>query len=181
VSDKSDLRRWAKALAPASEQESARVAEVAAEVLARNDWQIVLTFLAMPGEVDLSPLGRIGGLRLLVTRTPEAGDLTIHELTGELERHRLGYLQPSAGTPEVDPRVIEAVLVPGVLFDRRGGRLGHGRGYYDRLLGAMHPRPYLIGTTLDRRVVERLPMGENDVFMDAVITESGFEEVPACA
>ena len=51
---------------------------------------------------------------------------------------------------------IEVVLVPGLMFARDGGRLGHGKGYYDTLLSSFQPRPYLIGVTVDRRVVDDL-------------------------
>jgi 5-formyltetrahydrofolate cyclo-ligase len=102
--------------------------------------------------------------------------LTIHDLSGDLEVHPFGYRQPGPDAPEVSPRIVEAVLVPGVLFDRRGGRLGHGKGYYDRLLGSMRPRPYLIGVTLERRVVPTIPVDRDDIPMDALITEHGFAE-----
>jgi 5-formyltetrahydrofolate cyclo-ligase len=136
-----------------------------------------LTFLAMPGEVNLDDLHRRPGMRFVITRTPVADDLTIHDLAGPLETHAFGYRQPVEGSPTVASSLIEAVLVPGVLFDRRGGRLGRGKGYYDRLLGAMRPRPFLIGVTLERRVVPEVPMTEDDIRMDAVITEQGFSEV----
>jgi 5-formyltetrahydrofolate cyclo-ligase len=176
-SDKAALRQWASGLQPASDEESLRVASTAAEVVERNEWSTVLTFLAMPGEVNLQELHSRPGIRFLVTRTPRTGDLTIHDLAGELEVHPLGYRQPIPNAPEVLPRTIEAVLVPGVLFDRRGGRLGHGKGYYDRLLGSMRPRPYLIGVTLDRRVIPQIPVDTDDIRMDALITEQGFKEV----
>lgn len=175
--EKAALRQWASRLQPASVEESLRIAATAAEVVERNEWSTVLTFLAMPGEVNLEDLHSRPGIRFLVTRTPRIGDLTIHDLSGELEVHPLGYRQPPPGTPEVSPRTVEVVLVPGVLFDRRGGRLGHGKGYYDRLLGSMRPRPYLIGVTLDRRVVPEIPVDDDDVPMDALITEQRFAEV----
>ena len=90
--------------------------------------------------------------------------------------HPFGYLQPSADAELMDSAGIEAVLVPGVLFSSAGARLGHGRGYYDQLLSRLEPRPWLIGITVDRRVVEGLPMTETDVWMDAIATESGYRE-----
>jgi 5-formyltetrahydrofolate cyclo-ligase len=176
-SEKAALRRWAGGLQPASDEESLRIAATAAEVVERNEWSTVLTFLAMPGEVSLEDLHSRPNIRFLVTRTPKIGDLTIHDLSGELELHPLGYRQPGPNAPNVSPRTVEVVLVPGVLFDRRGGRLGHGKGYYDRLLGSMRPRPYLIGVTLDRRVVPQIPVDKDDIRMDALITEQGFTEV----
>lgn len=175
--DKAELRRWASGLPPATAEESHSIAATASEVLARNEWTTVLTFLAMPGEVDFDDLHRRSGYRFVVTRTPAAGGLTIHDLDGPTEAHPFGYRQPVDGAPTVSSSLVEAVLVPGVLFDRQGGRLGRGKGYYDRLLGAMRPRPYLIGVTLERRVVPEVPMLPDDVRMDAVITEQGFSEV----
>jgi 5-formyltetrahydrofolate cyclo-ligase len=177
--EKRALRQWASGLPPASSEESLRIAATAAEVVERNEWSTVLTFLAMPGEVDLGDLHARPGIRFLVTRTPPTGGLTIHDLSGELEVHPLGYRQPAPDAAEVSPRTVEAVLVPGVLFDRRGGRLGHGKGYYDRLLGSMRPRPYLIGVSLERRVVPQIPVDSDDIPMDALITERGFTEVSA--
>jgi 5-formyltetrahydrofolate cyclo-ligase len=175
--EKAALRRWAAGLRPASDEESLKVAATAAEVVQRNEWSTVLTFLAMPGEVNLEDLHSRPGIRFLVTRTPRTGGLTVHDLSSELEVHPLGYRQPAPDATEVSSRTLEAVLVPGVLFDRRGGRLGHGKGYYDRLLGSMRPRPYLIGVTLERRVVPQIPVDGDDIRMDALITEQGFTEV----
>lgn len=167
------------AIAPATKAESNRVAASIHEVLSRQDWRVVLTFLAMPGEVDLRSLHQVRGLTLATTRTPRSGPLTVHRLTDELEPHPFGYLQPREDSPQIDPAAIDVILVPGLLFARDGGRLGHGRGHYDRLLSSLHPRPYLIGATLDRRVVDKLPMTESDVWMDAIATESGFTEATA--
>ncbi|NQT91970.1 MAG: 5-formyltetrahydrofolate cyclo-ligase [Lentisphaerae bacterium] len=65
-------------------------------------------------------------------------------------------------------------LVPGVAFDAGGGRLGHGGGYYDRLLHGEGStgRAYKVGLAFDCQIVEAVPMQEHDVRMDAVITES---------
>lgn len=69
---------------------------------------------------------------------------------------------------------IDLVLVPGVAFDRRGGRVGHGKGYYDALL--RHPcaqQARRVGLAFDFQVVEQVPMEDHDVPMDAVAAEMG--------
>jgi len=179
--EKSALRAMAMGIAPATVRESERVVASIREVLMRHGWRVALTFLASPGEVDLGGLSGTPGLVLLVTRTPRHGPLTVHALTDRLETHPFGYRQPLKGEPLVDPAAIEVVFVPGVLFAVNGGRLGRGKGYFDKLLSTLHPRPYLIGATLDRRVVSKLPMTESDVYMDAITTESGFREAHAIA
>ncbi|HEY7564112.1 MAG TPA: 5-formyltetrahydrofolate cyclo-ligase [Acidimicrobiia bacterium] len=176
--EKARLRALARSIAPATATESEQVVESVREAILRQDWRVALTFLAMPGEVDLGSLAQ-AGLTLAVTRTPPRGPLTIHLLTDELEDHPFGYKQPTASAPEIASSGIDVVLVPGILFGEDGGRLGHGRGYYDTLLSSLHPRPFLIGVTLARRIVDHVPMTDSDVWMDAVATELGFSEARA--
>jgi 5-formyltetrahydrofolate cyclo-ligase len=71
----------------------------------------------------------------------------------------------------VDPARIDLVMVPGVAFDRRGGRLGHGRGYYDRFLPRLRIDALAIGVAFECQLVPEVPMLSADVFMDRVITE----------
>ncbi|HKY46527.1 MAG TPA: 5-formyltetrahydrofolate cyclo-ligase [Acidimicrobiia bacterium] len=175
--EKKKLRSLAASIAPTTSAESAAITATVREVLRRHEWTTVLTFLAMPGEVDLGGLRSDPALTLAVTRTPRTGPLTIHALEEPLERHRFGYLQPRPDAKPIASDGIEAVLVPGLLFARDGGRLGHGKGYYDELLSSLPGRPYLIGATVDRRVVDTLPMTDRDVWMDALATESGLVEV----
>lgn len=174
--EKEKWREIAGSIAPTTPEESAAITATVREVMRRRDLRVVLTFLAMPGEVDLGGLRNDPDLTLAVTRTPRNGPLTIHALEEPLERHPFGYLQPRADARPIAPDRIDLVLVPGLLFARDGGRLGHGKGYYDRLLSSFHPRPYLIGATVDRRMVDELPMSDHDVWMDAVATETGFRE-----
>jgi 5-formyltetrahydrofolate cyclo-ligase len=175
--EKQKLRSLAASIAPTTPEESAAITETVREALRSHGWRTVLTFLAMPGEVDLGDLRNDPGLTLAVTRTPRTGPLTIHALEEPLELHPFGYLQPRPDASLIDSDGIEAVLVPGLLFARDGGRLGHGKGYYDKLLSSFELRPYLIGATVDRRVLDTLPMTHHDVWMDALATETGLFEV----
>lgn len=132
---------------------------------------VVLTYASMPGEPDVAAVRGAG--RLLLTRTPKAGPLTVHADTSTMETHRWGYRQPVDGSAEVDPREIDVVLVPGALFDRVGGRLGHGRGYYDRLLAGCRPDVLKVGITTVNALVERLPIEPHDIPMTHLATEGG--------
>lgn len=60
------------------------------------------------------------------------------------------------------------VLVPGLAFDRRGGRLGRGKGFYDRFLNA-YPNAYPIGVCYAEQVVEDVKMEEHDIRMREMI------------
>ncbi len=75
-----------------------------------------------------------------------------------------------------DVRNVDLILVPGVVFDRRGGRIGHGWGYYDKLLRLARPEAWLIGLAYECQVVDEVPMDPQDVFVDLVVTEQHIYE-----
>jgi 5-formyltetrahydrofolate cyclo-ligase len=64
------------------------------------------------------------------------------------------------------------VIVPGVAFDPRGGRLGYGGGYYDRLLAdCWKSCPLLVAGAFEIQVVEEVPVEEHDALINLIITE----------
>jgi 5-formyltetrahydrofolate cyclo-ligase len=100
--------------------------------------------------------------------------MTAHALHDGLELHRYGFHQPVEGAARLDERSIDIVLVPGVLFDRRGGRLGRGQGYYDRFLSRLRPSTVLVGVSAEALVSESpLPVDDHDVPMGWLATERG--------
>ena len=135
----------------------------------------VLVYRALDHEVYLDPLiDELGSERFALTRAGTAGSLlTVHPAEVELERHRLGLLQPVEGSPELDLADLSAALVPGLAFDRRGTRMGHGLGHFDRLLTLLAGRMPLVGVTVEALVVPDLPCQDHDVAMDALATELG--------
>ncbi len=66
---------------------------------------------------------------------------------------------------------VDFFAVPGVAFDREGGRLGHGKGYYDRLLTGARPDACLTGLCFEVQVVDKVPMEVHDIRLDIVVTE----------
>ncbi len=77
-------------------------------------------------------------------------------------------------TKEIDPRVLDLIMVPGVAFDANGGRLGNGRGYYDRLLAEVRPDCQSIGVGFESQIFDDIPMDRFDIYLDGVITEAHF-------
>ena len=73
---------------------------------------------------------------------------------------------------EVAPDKLDLVMVPGVGFDRHGGRMGNGQGYYDRLLTQARPDCPLIALCYESQLFDNLVVGPHDVYMDKVVTES---------
>jgi 5-formyltetrahydrofolate cyclo-ligase len=130
----------------------------------------ILTYLAFRNEIDPGPLlDLLPHVRWIVPRIIEGGRMVLHPYDpARLVRHRFGMLEPAADLPAVDPSTLDLVLVPGVAFDRQGGRLGFGGGYYDRFLPTT---PALrVGVTYDECLADALPCGEHDQRMDWVVT-----------
>ena len=98
----------------------------------------------------------------------------------------LGVAEPvpaarETGTP---PGNIDLVLAPGLAFDRRGGRLGYGKGYYDEFLARLLDRtdtgkkPVLAGLAYALQIAASIPISTRDIPMNWIVHESGWMEIP---
>ena len=67
---------------------------------------------------------------------------------------------------------LDLVMVPGVAFDRSGARMGHGKGYYDKLLEHARPDTPCVALAFECQLFDEIPTQDHDVFMDKLITES---------
>ncbi len=98
------------------------------------------------------------------------------EHAGELAIGTYGALEPRLGLRD-DPDKIVAIdaidlsVVPGVAFDPQGNRLGHGKGYYDRLLQNFTEKTTTVGLAFECQMVPEIPQDEHDMPVDIVITE----------
>ncbi len=82
-----------------------------------------------------------------------------------------GIREPEHRLP-VDPATIRLLLIPGVLFDASGNRIGHGKGYYDTLLATTSPDALKIGVCYDWQIApDPLPAESHDIPMDFLLTD----------
>lgn len=72
---------------------------------------------------------------------------------------------------QVNVEELDLIMVPGVGFDARGARMGHGKGYYDKLLEHARSDTPLIALAFECQMFDEIPVADHDVFMDRVITE----------
>ena len=87
----------------------------------------------------------------------------------------MARMQPElrgVASKRVEIEELDLIMVPGVAFDRRGGRSGHGKGYYDKLLEHARPDTPLVALAFECQMFDEVPMQDHDVFMDKVITEA---------
>ncbi len=139
----------------------------------------ILIYLSKDGEVDTDDLlGRAFelGKRVCVPVVDrESDELCISELPGPDTSFRLGAFGVREPAEEdlnfMSPDQIDLVIAPGLAFDRRGGRIGYGKGYYDRLLSRLGSQVPRIALAFDFQVLDAVPQDESDVQIDAIITE----------
>ena len=133
--------------------------------------KVVHSFIPFGSEIDIWPLIKelqekgttIVCPKMLKGRALE--HLVLNDPT-YLETGKFGTQHPSGG--EVYSGPIDLILVPGLAFDARGGRLGYGAGYYDTFL-AEHREAFKAGICFRGQLVEEVPMEEHDVFLDQII------------
>lgn len=103
---------------------------------------------------------------------PRVNGVNLELLPYERTSLRLGAFhieEPAEGTP-ADPASMELIVVPAVAYDRRGNRLGRGKGFYDRLLSTT--KATTIGVAYDFQLLDELPVEPHDTPVHIVITES---------
>lgn len=123
------------------------------------------------------------GKRIVVPWCNPAGELELFLLT-DMDELALGMyriLEPREelrhlSEKQVAPEELDLIMVPGVAFDRRGGRTGHGKGYYDKLLEHARPDCPLVALAFECQLFPEIPMQSHDVFMDRIITENAVLE-----
>jgi 5-formyltetrahydrofolate cyclo-ligase len=142
----------------------------------------VLMYHALEDEVDLGTLideavqsGREVLLPVVGGGAGEMKVVSVHDPARDLRDGAFGIMEPKGGMPLEDLSGIDLVLVPGRAFDREGGRLGRGGGYYDRFLRRLRPQkaggPPKLGVAFGCQVVESVPRTGMDVLTDGLVTE----------
>ena len=123
------------------------------------------------------------GKKIIIPWCNKDGELELFhmESVDELSEGMYRILEPKAELRHlpgkvVQPEGIDLIMVPGVGFDERGGRTGHGKGYYDKLLDHARPDCPLVALAFNCQMFSEIPMQSHDIFMDKVITESATHE-----
>lgn len=161
--------------------------EICAHVQGHASWAAARTlcaYLPLPDEVDVLPLVVAGLARRLTVLVPRV-------VGAELVWHRISSLAPEAFVqgrfglrepredcapvcaPQAAPQPV-LWLVPGVAFDRRGGRLGRGGGYYDRALRTARATTGTVGIAFTCQLVDAVPMAPQDWKLASVVSPAGW-------
>ncbi len=185
---KKQIREEAHARRNAQEQKDELSRKIVAQFRGLPEYlraQTIMYYLDVRSEVrtrhDLQDA--IDGDKRIIVPYCVDGFLHLFHLTSldELEVGMYKILEPKAelravAEKKVDPAELDLVMVPGVAFDKRGARMGHGKGYYDKLLEHVRPEVPLVALAFECQLFPEIPVAPHDVFMSKIITEKGVYE-----
>lgn len=185
---KAELRREIRARLKlmTAEERATESAAICTQVEAENRWRNargVLAYVPTAWEPDVWPLVReclAAGRPVALLRYVPDGDLYVpchvRNLERDLQAGQYGIPEPGPHCPIFDLMRLDFALVPGIGFSFNGGRLGRGKGYYDRLLVEV---PALkCGVAFDRQIVDEFPLEPHDVRLNCILTPSRWHWVP---
>ena len=165
--------------------ESLKAGEVIAERLTEllADSRLVATFMPFDGEPEfaLALHQRLPKHEFVypICR-PAERELTFHFSHSPPSRvARWGLREPEPEAPVAAAGEIDAIICPGLAFDRQGGRLGMGAGYYDRFLCRTRPDALLIGIGYSWQLVDHVPMEAHDIRVHYFVSTSMTLRTPA--
>ncbi|MCX8163284.1 MAG: 5-formyltetrahydrofolate cyclo-ligase [Candidatus Micrarchaeota archaeon] len=86
-----------------------------------------------------------------------------------LELSKFGVLEPKAEAQDFNTTNIDVAIIPGIVFDKNGYRLGYGLGFYDRFL--KDKKFFKIGLCFSGQILDNLPIEHHDIRLDCLISE----------
>jgi 5-formyltetrahydrofolate cyclo-ligase len=105
-------------------------------------------------------------------KTFEMELMKVDKFTQALKPGPRGVPEPNAGRCKIVPiDRIDIAIIPGIAFDEKGGRIGTGRGYYDRLIPKLAITTRKVALTLEEQIIPQVPMESHDKHVDIIITD----------
>jgi len=133
----------------------------------------ILFYASFRSEVETLPVieETLGKKRCFLPKV-SADELKVFEIQSfsELKSGYYGILEPIT---EVEAKLsqIELIIIPGLAFSKDGGRLGYGRGFYDRLLAKTSSLK--VSLCFSCQLTDEIPINQRDQRVDRIITENG--------
>ncbi len=153
-----------------------RLCRVVSESASYRYAECLLAYAPVGCEIDVFPLVRLAlaeGRRVALPRTHGGGVMTFHYISSEEELilGNLGIREPQEDAPLFGEFPLALCLVPGIVYDRSGLRIGYGGGYYDRFLRDREIAT--LGIVYRDFILPSLPGGRYDQRVAALATERG--------
>jgi 5-formyltetrahydrofolate cyclo-ligase len=97
----------------------------------------------------------------------------VDNVDADLKNGPRAILEPNPDVCKMVPiEHIDLAIIPGIAFDEKGGRIGYGKGYYDRLIPKLSITTRKVAFAFESQIVQQIPMESHDKFVDIIITEN---------
>ena len=166
---------------PAEEQtaKTARIEERLFEFANFLESRIALLYVNNTSEVETKQIIKrcFGYNKIVVLPAYKSNNHTMHLMKIDSFKRSLkpgprGILQPhETRCKEVPIDCIDIAILPGVALDEKGGRIGSGEGYYDRLIPNLATTTRKVALAYEDQIVPQIPMESHDRHVDIIITE----------
>lgn len=175
---RSELRQRRQALSQPQQRAAAEAA--ASHLMQLPGWaqaRRIALYLAQDGEIDTSPISELcrkPGIQLFLPVIGPDDSLTFARWQTDepLLTNRYGIPEPATAAQRCAAAELDILVLPLVGWDRRGGRLGMGGGFYDRSLAGVTDT-LLVGLAHSVQELEQVPQEQWDISMDYVVTDTG--------
>lgn len=188
---KAELRRRMQALRKTltTSEKAEKSQEIACKVSQLEAFQearTLLVYCALPEEVQTGAIvdsARQADKRVCVPLLIDSeADLQVVDWPvddNQWVKGPFGISQPRVETAKrVEVDQLDLILAPGLAFDAGGGRLGYGKGYFDRLFADIRPDCFKFGLAFDFQVIDEVPMDSEDKRLHGVITDKKLYPAP---
>ncbi|MBU0985939.1 MAG: 5-formyltetrahydrofolate cyclo-ligase, partial [Proteobacteria bacterium] len=140
---------------------------------------VVLLYIPSTSEVDTRQIvnrcldyNKIVILPAFAAGTHEMKLMKIDNLDTDLKLGPRGILEPDESRCNVVPiECIDIAIIPGVAFDGKGGRIGSGDGYYDRLIPNLSITTRKVALVFEEQIIKQVQMESHDKHVDIIITD----------
>ncbi len=133
--------------------------------------ETVLAFWSLPDEIDTHEfVTKWAGRKRIVLPVVVGDELELRLFTGVEHMESgsgFGLMEPHTGLL-VKPEEVDFAIIPGVAFDRKGNRLGRGKGYYDKTIPLL-TNAVKVGVAYEFQLIDSVPVSEHDKPVDLVI------------
>lgn len=178
-----ELRARLKAISAADrERDSAEIQRLLEQQAVWKSAKAILAYVPTQQEPDIWGAvvqASAAGKQITLLRHSAEADRYLPCLVADLNRDlqigQFGILEPKAHCPTFDLMRLDLILVPGIGFTLNGGRLGRGKGYYDRLLAGVPAMK--CGVAFDCQIVSEFPLEPHDIRLNCILTPTRWQLV----
>lgn len=140
----------------------------------------ILSFFPIDNEIDLRDLYQDHTKHWFLPRCKmRTKELFVHSYNtkDELTKNKWDILEPKEHLDIIDPEIIDLIIIPALLVDKKGYRIGYGAGFYDRFIPKLKPECIKTVPVADIFIKEELPVDEWDLPVDFIFSETRIIDV----